>query len=75
MLPYFFATYRPLIAFIGVLTAFGATCLLLSKCSGLLPKDQGRDFAVEGKNQRESREARELFLCWYLRWRCSCLRI
>lgn len=49
MLPYFFATYRPLIAFIGVLTAFGATCLLLSKCSGLLPKDQGRDFAVEGK--------------------------
>ncbi len=49
MLPYFFATYRPLIAFIGVLTAFGANCLLLSKCSGLLPKDQGRDFAVEGK--------------------------
>lgn len=49
MLPYFFATYRPLIAFIGVLTAFGATCLLLSKCSGLLPRDQGRDFAVEGK--------------------------
>ena len=49
MLPYFFATYRPFIAFIGVLTAFGATCLLLSKCSGLLPKDQGRDFAVEGK--------------------------
>lgn len=49
MLPFFFATYRPLIAFIGVLTAFGATCLLLSKCSGLLPKDQGRDFAVEGK--------------------------
>lgn len=49
MLPYFFATYRPLIAFTGVLTAFGATCLLLSKCSGLLPKDQGRDFAVEGK--------------------------
>lgn len=49
MLPYFFAIYRPLIAFIGVLTAFGATCLLLSKCSGLLPKDQGRDFAVEGK--------------------------
>lgn len=49
MLPYFFAMYRPFIAFIGVLTAFGATCLLLSKCSGLLPKDQGRDFAVEGK--------------------------
>lgn len=49
MLPFFFATYRPLIAFIGVLTAFGATCLLLSKCSGLLPRDQGRDFAVEGK--------------------------
>ncbi len=49
MLPFFFATYRPLIAFTGVLTAFGATCLLLSKCSGLLPKDQGRDFAVEGK--------------------------
>lgn len=49
MLPLFFAAYRSLIAFIGILTAFGATCLLLSRCSGILPKDQGRDFAVEGK--------------------------
>lgn len=49
MIPYFFAQYRPLIAFIGVLAAFGTTCLMLSKCSGFLPKDQGRDFAVEGK--------------------------
>ena len=49
MFPYFFAEYRPIIAFIGVLAAFGATCLLISRCSAYLPKDQGRDFAVEGK--------------------------
>lgn len=49
MLPYFFSAYHSWIAFLGILTAFGATCLLLSRCSGMLPKDQGRDFAVEGK--------------------------
>lgn len=49
MIPYFFSDNQPLLAFIGILAAFGATCLIISRCSQYLPKDQGRDFAVEGK--------------------------
>lgn len=37
------------VAFIGILIAFAATCLTMYKCMDLLPKDQGRDFAVDGK--------------------------
>lgn len=39
----------PLISFLGILVAFACTCFFMSKCSGFLPKDQGRDFAVNGK--------------------------
>lgn len=39
----------PIVAFIGILVAFGVTCLLLSRLSGLLPKDLGREFAHDGK--------------------------
>ncbi len=49
MIPYFFSNNRPIIAFIGILAAFGVTCLMISRCSGYLPKDQGREYAVEGK--------------------------
>lgn len=49
MIPYFFSDNQPFVAFIGILTAFLATCLVISRCSKHLPKDQGRDFAVEGK--------------------------
>lgn len=37
------------LAFIGILAAFAATCLLLSRFSGFLPKDVGREFAHDGK--------------------------
>ncbi len=37
------------VAFIGILAAFAATCLLLAKLSGFLPKDVGREFAHDGK--------------------------
>lgn len=37
------------VAFVGILMAFAATCLTMYKGMDLLPKDQGRDFAVEGK--------------------------
>lgn len=37
------------VAFIGILMAFAATCLTMYKGMDLLPKDQGRDFAVDGK--------------------------
>lgn len=49
MLPYFFADKLEWIAFIGILAAFAGTCFFISKCSQYLPKDLGRDFAVEGK--------------------------
>lgn len=37
------------IAAIGLLVAFAATCLLLTNCSKYLPKDAGRAFAHDGK--------------------------
>ena len=48
MLSYFFEDHS-ILAFSGVLTAFLLTCYMISKCSEYLPKDQGRDFAVDGK--------------------------
>lgn len=36
-------------AFIGILFAFAATCLVMWKGMGMLPRDQGREFAVDGK--------------------------
>lgn len=39
----------PIVAFIGILVTFGATCLLLAKLCHLLPKDLGREFAHDGK--------------------------
>lgn len=39
----------PLVSFLGILAAFALTCFFMVKCSDLLPKDQGRDFAVNGK--------------------------
>ena len=49
MLPYFFPDKLPVIAFAGILFTFAATCIFISKFANDLPKDQGRDFAVEGK--------------------------
>ena len=36
-------------SFIGVMAAYGLTCILLHCCGNLLPRDGGRDFAVDGK--------------------------
>ncbi len=49
MINYFFsnADYG-LVAFIGIMFAFAMTCFLLSKCTGILPKDMGRAFAHDG---------------------------
>ena len=35
-------------ALAGLVFAFIMTCLLLAKCNDRLPKDQGREFAVNG---------------------------
>lgn len=41
--------YIQLISFIGIMAAFFGTCALTALCGKYLPKDQGRDFAVNGK--------------------------
>ena len=43
------ADISPLAAALGLLTAFAATCFLLTKLSKYLPKDAGREFAHDGK--------------------------
>lgn len=40
---------QPFVAALGLLIAFAGTCILTDKCSYLLPKDAGREFALEGK--------------------------
>ena len=42
-------TNIPLVAFIGILFAFIATCFFIGKFNQYLPKDIGRDFAHDGK--------------------------
>ena len=37
-----------IMALAGLVFAFIMTCLLLAKCNDRLPKDQGREFAVNG---------------------------
>lgn len=50
MLTYLFPEFpQNSIAFAGILIAFAMTCLLMHKCMNLLPRDLGRDFAVDGK--------------------------
>lgn len=40
---------EPLIAAIGLLSAFAGTCFFLTKLGNCLPKDAGREFAHDGK--------------------------
>ena len=49
MIPHFFPDRQALTAFIGILAAFAGTCFFTGRCSVYLPKDHGRDFAVEGQ--------------------------
>ncbi len=49
-------------ALAGLVFAFIMTCLLLVKCNDRLPKDQGREFAVNGALSGESREVQDLYL-------------
>ena len=50
-------------SFIGVLAAYGLTCILLHCCGNLLPRDGGRDFAVDGKlSQGKPRGAGFVFI-------------
>lgn len=49
MINYLIDGNAPLLAFVGILFAFALTCLMTTKCIDLLPRDMGRDFAVDGK--------------------------
>lgn len=42
-------SYDSLLAFIGILFAFGVTVAAIAKLQGFLPKDAGREFAHDGK--------------------------
>ena len=56
-----------LAAFIGIVFAFAATCFLLQKFSGLLPTDQGREYAHDGKlSAGKPRGAGFLFILVFL---------
>lgn len=49
MINYFFSNIDyGSVAFIGILFAFAMTCIVLSKCTGILPKDMGRAYAHDG---------------------------
>ena len=49
MIQYLLGEINPLVSALGLLTAFAATCFLLTKLSKYLPKDAGREFAHDGK--------------------------
>ncbi len=54
---------KGILAFIGVLAAYGLTCILLHFCGNLLPRDGGRDYAVDGKlSQGKPRGAGFVFI-------------
>ena len=42
-------SYDSLLAFLGILFAFGVTVAAIAKLQGFLPKDAGREFAHDGK--------------------------
>ena len=50
-------------AFVGIMAAYALTCILLHFCGGMLPRDGGRDFAVDGKlSQGKPRGAGFVFI-------------
>ena len=50
-------------AFVGIMAAYALTCILLHFCGNLLPRDGGRDFAVDGKlSQGKPRGAGFVFI-------------
>ena len=55
--------YIDIITFISLIAAFVVTCLVIQSCQGMLPRDQGRAFAINGKvSQGKPRGAGILFI-------------
>ena len=60
-------TDTKLIAFLGLMVAFLGTCFCMQKFSGMLPRDQGREFAHDGKKSAgKPRGAGFLFVIVFL---------
>ena len=56
-------SYISEITFIGILVAFIATCVITNLCKNILPRDQGRAFAVNGqKSEGKPRGAGIIFV-------------
>jgi len=52
-----------IVAFAGIMAAYVLTCVLLHFCGGMLPRDGGRDYAVDGKlSQGKPRGAGFVFI-------------
>ncbi len=67
MINYLLGGTYPITAFLGILCAFGFTCLLTSKLSRFLPKDAGREFAHDGKlSAGKPRGAGIIFVCVFV---------
>ncbi|MGN1188584.1 MAG: phospho-N-acetylmuramoyl-pentapeptide-transferase, partial [Lachnospiraceae bacterium] len=55
--------YIDIITFISLIAAFVVTCIVIQSCQGMLPRDQGRAFAINGKvSQGKPRGAGILFI-------------
>lgn len=64
MLEMMFEKLNPgVLGFVGIMFAYALTCILLHYCGDLLPRDGGRDFAVDGKlSQGKPRGAGFVFI-------------
>lgn len=64
MIPELLGTkYISEITFISILVAFTATCIIINLCKNILPRDQGRAFAVNGqKSEGKPRGAGIIFV-------------
>lgn len=57
------SSYINEITFISIILAFAATCIVISLCKNVLPRDQGRAFAVNGqKSEGKPRGAGIIFV-------------
>ncbi len=57
------SSYINEITFISIILAFAATCIIISLCKNILPRDQGRAFAINGqKSEGKPRGAGIVFV-------------
>ena len=63
MIPKLLGSYINELTFVSILIAFAATCIITNLCKNILPRDQGRAFAVNGqKSEGKPRGAGIIFV-------------